>query len=81
MGRAAFTELLEDASLRLLFEPAPDVKFTYHSLPAGKPDSEKTTLYVVGTKITDIVIFAPITFSVPESEDGWYPGNPGMLYE
>ena len=49
------------------------LRFTYHVVPDGRPDSENVTVYLTGENVTmGRVTEDPDTVSVPEYEDGAY---------
>ena len=45
------------------------VMLTYHGVPEGNPDSVNSTVYVVGTNVTDTGVI-PLTVTDPVYDDG-----------
>jgi hypothetical protein len=46
------------------------VKFTYHDVPDGRPDSVNVTVYLTKGNDTDLETDPPFTVKEPEDGDG-----------
>ena len=48
----------------------PLLKFTYHVVPEGNPDSVKVAVYLTMENVTDLETEAPFTVIEPVDEEG-----------